>query len=319
MSDDFKSPLRITILAGALSLLAACATAPVPPPPPPPPSPPPPPPAMPMRPTPPMGASASMIVPMIAADGVRQTVNAYITPAQTTWNIRSAFNVAALNCMQPRHAAILENYKLFLTNFDKQLDKANDKIEAEFREQYGDRRTGRTELDSYMTKVYNYFTLPPAKEAFCDAALELSNESVAVAPADLDSFSARAMARFEGVFEDFFRSFERYQTNLATWDRLYGQPAGLYPSYVPATQVAENDTQPRSEGVILLDAPASEMVDGSSGAVELSAQSVLAMPGAAVQPQETQEPEQQVVVLPETAVNDTPDEVQGPAAPDPSR
>jgi len=32
MSDDLKSPLRITFVAGALSLLAACAT-PAPPPP----------------------------------------------------------------------------------------------------------------------------------------------------------------------------------------------------------------------------------------------------------------------------------------------
>lgn len=260
-----------------------------------------------------------MVVPMIAADGVRQTVNAYITPAQTTWNIRSAFNVAALNCMDPRYGPILDNYKSFLTNFDKQLDKANDTIESQFREKYGDRRTGRTELDSYMTKVYNYFTLPPAKQAFCDAALELSNESVAVAPADLESFSARAMARFEGVFEDFFRSFERYQTNLATWDRLYGQPAGLYPSYRPATQVAENDTQPLNDGVILLDAPASELANGSSGTVELSAQSVLVMPGAAAQPQEAEEGDEEIVVLPETAATDTPDEVNGPAAPDPSR
>ena len=216
-------------------------------------------------------------------------------------------------------AYLLDNYKLFLTNFDKQLDKANAKIEAEFREQYGDRRTGRTELDSYMTKVYNYFTLPPAKTAFCDAALALSNESVAVAPADLDSFSARAMARFEGVFEDFFRSFERYQSNLATWDRLYGQPAGLYPSYGPATQVAGSDLPPASGGTILLDAPAADLADGTTRTVELGAQSVLLTPGAGVQPQDTAEAGEVEIVIPETAATDTPDEVQGPAAPDPSR
>ena len=179
----------------------------------------------------------------------------------------------------------------------------------EFREKYGDRRTGRAELDNYMTKVYNYFTLPPAKEAFCDAALEMSNESVMVAPADLGSFSARALTRFEGVFEDFFRAFERYETNVATWDRLYGTPAGLYPATRPATQVAENDTVETGNGVRMLDAPIAQPGEGTSGAVNLGsrggpqdagtqtaeAPAVEAAPGTA-DPAIAEEP---VIVLPE--------------------
>jgi len=311
MSDDMKSPLRITFLAAGLSLLAACAT------------PAPPPPAMPSRPLPPMGASPSMVVPMIAADGVRQTINANISQAQTTWNVRSAFNVAALNCLSPQHAGILENYKAFLTNFDKQLDKANSTVEAEFREQMGDRRAGRTEFDSYMTKVYNYFTLPPAKAAFCDAALELSNESVLVAPADLDSFSTRAMVRFEGVFEDFFRAFERYQTNVATWDRLYGAPAGLY----PAVQVAEGAASQGRDGVILLNAPATQAAGESSGSMELGMQSepMLSVPQSAqsvtVAPSTASEAGDDAGtdnVLPDTAATGTPGEVQGAPEPNPS-
>ena len=241
--------------------------------------------------------------------------------------MRSALNVAALNCLSPEHANILPNYKLFLENFDGKLDDAQDKVEAEFREKYGDRRTGRAELDNYMTKVYNYFTLPPAKEAFCDAALEMSNESVMVAPADLGSFSARALTRFEGVFEDFFRAFERYETNVATWDRLYGTPAGLYPATRPATQVAENDTVETGNGVRMLDAPIAQPGEGTSGAVNLGsrggpqdagtqtaeAPAVEAAPGTA-DPAIAEEP---VIVLPEAVATTSLEKEQGPLASNP--
>ena len=276
-----------------------------------------------------MGASALMTIPQVAPDGVRQTVNAYITPAQTTWNVRSALNVAALNCLADEHAGILPNYKLFLENFDKPLDRANDAVEAEFREKYGDRKTGRAELDSYMTKVYNYFTMPPAKAEFCDAALELSNESTMVAPADLESFSARALARFEGVFEDFFRSFERYRTNLATWDSLYGTPAGLYPGYQPSTQVADANTMQSDDGRRLLNAPIDTAGNDRSGAVTLGSDPVLNVPqntpDVAVEPSTAAASQGNgtggdgtAIVLPETAATDTPDQVQGPREPDPS-
>ncbi|MBD59261.1 MAG: hypothetical protein CL808_03955 [Citromicrobium sp.] len=273
-----------------------------------------------------------MVVPQVAPDGVRQTINAYITPAQTTWNVRSALNVAALNCLSAEHTNILPNYQLFLDNFKKPLAKANDTVEAQFRERYGDRKTGRAEMDSYMTKVYNYFTLPPAKAEFCDAALEMSNEAVLVAPADLESFSARALARFEGVFEDFFRAFERYETNLATWDRLYGTPAGLYPStvpsYGPATQVAGAEPAQGDNGVRLLDAPIAEGTGETSGRVELGAQtdSMMSVPqesqtvdvGASTAAA-TEDSAAPTIVLPETLATGSPEEIQGPPAPDPSR
>jgi len=275
-----------------------------------------------------------MAIPPVTPDGVRQTVNAGITPAQTMWNVRSAFNVAALNCLSPQHVNILPNYKAFLENFDRPLDKANDKVEAEFREKFGDRRTGRAELDSYMTKVYNYFTLPPAKVAFCDAALELSNESVLVAPADLDSFAARAMTRFEAVFEDFFRAFERYETSVAAWDRQYGPPQGLYPSYGSPTHVASSQPPEGDAGTVLLGAPSDEMTGNGSGTVQMGAQTgpVISSDPMLAVPQDTQtvevapstaeetmaEDTRPVIVLPQTAATGTPDEAQGPVDPDSS-
>ncbi|MXO62364.1 hypothetical protein GRI48_04990 [Altererythrobacter oceanensis] len=163
-----------------------------------------------------------MVIPRVGFDGVRQTVNANLTPAQMTWNLRSALNVAALNCLDPQHAAILPNYKALLDNHASALSAANRALASEFRQKYG--ATYRDVQDSYMTQVYNYFALPPAQDAFCDVALSVSTELLAVEKGNLDSFSAIALPRIEGVFENFFRAYEQYRVDLAAWDSRYGPP-----------------------------------------------------------------------------------------------
>ncbi|GAA4052080.1 hypothetical protein GCM10022213_25690 [Parerythrobacter jejuensis] len=161
---------------------------------------------------------------------MRQTINAGITPAQTIWNMRAALNVATLNCQDPQFANLLPNYSAFLTNFRRPLRTANSAVTREFRDRFG-RRSYRGEQDSYMTRVYNFYALPPAQRGFCQAALEVSAASLTVAPADLESFSARSLPRLDAVFEDFFSSYERYQRDLASWNATYGVNA------VPGTPV----------------------------------------------------------------------------------
>lgn len=187
-----------------------------------------------------------MAIPMVGVDGVRQTVNANLTPAQTTWNLRSALNVAALNCLGPSHAAILPNYKSFLDRNVRKLSATNRALQSEFRQKYGP--TYRDVQDSYMTQVYNYFALPPAIDEFCDAALAVSTEALAVESADLDLFAARSLPRIESVFEDFFRSYEQYRIDLAAWNSEYGPPsiqttvAGYANPLDPAVNVAPGTT-----------------------------------------------------------------------------
>lgn len=242
------------LAAGAMGILAlaACAT-PAPPPPPPPPAPavqivPPP------RPLPPIGANAGMILPQRAVNGVRQTINAFITPAQTTWNLRSAFNVAALNCVGPQYEPLVANYQTFLTRFSRPLATANTASLREFNAQYG--REGRSAQDAYLTKVYNYFALPPVHDAFCDRALALSGQAATVAPADLDAFAAQALPSIESVFEAFFVSYEAYQRELADWDAKYGPNPPLDPyavqQAIAAAPPAPAAPQPLpTEGAIL--------------------------------------------------------------------
>lgn len=169
-----------------------------------------------------MGATTAMMIPMVAGNGVRQTVNANISSAQMTWNLRSALNVAALNCRDFEHNGIIENYGAFLKRNDRQLSATNRALQTEFRDRYGN--TFRDAQDTYMTQVYNYFALPPAMDNFCDVSFAISQEALLADPKDLDSFAARTLPRIESVFEDFFRAYERYRVDLAAWNSQYGPP-----------------------------------------------------------------------------------------------
>lgn len=106
---------RAAILAVAVSmttLVAACGAAT--------PAPvavaPPPPPvvvAAPRMPAPPSNAMLAMTVPALRADGLRDTPMRDIDDNEKLWYFRSAFNVAALNCQNPQHYRIADDYNAF--------------------------------------------------------------------------------------------------------------------------------------------------------------------------------------------------------------
>lgn len=237
--------LKAAALAG-LAALAGCAAEVFPPPPPPPPRPVV---VTPPRPFPPDGAPANLVLPAIDALGKRQTVNANISTAQTLWNFRSAYNVAALNCVQPQHASILEGYRVFLKTHAKKLTATNREIDREFRRKY---RAGFVaHRDSYMTQVYNYFAFPPTLRAFCDTAAAMSLETGAVPKDGIDAYAQSSLVRFEAVFEDFYQRFERYKMDLAAWDARYAgmgltaqRAPAVTPVVVPGTVVPQTYVPP---------------------------------------------------------------------------
>jgi hypothetical protein len=169
------------------------------------------------------------------------------------WNLRSAFNVAALNCNGPAHTEILPRYKAFLKTNDRTLSAVNRKVDAEFRARYGAKFTAPRE--AYMTSVYNHFALPPAMNDFCNAALAVSGDlaaltpvvpsaptsrtararagarrtaapvAAALKPAELEAFAVRSLPSIEIVYDDFYRRYEKYRLDLAEWQARYGPPA----------------------------------------------------------------------------------------------
>ena len=208
---------RSTGVIAVTLALAACAT----------PAPPPPPPlpvaiavAQPAPPLPPAGAIAGMTIPRANAFGTRQTINANLSDRQRLWNLRSAFNVAALNCQRQQHMPITSNYEQFLERYEKQLAITNREVAKEFTARHGS--DGRAVQDSYMTSVYNYFALPPTQARFCDVALALSSDALISPEEEIDAFTFRAIGAIEQVYEEFFRSYEAYENDLIAWERLYG-------------------------------------------------------------------------------------------------
>ncbi|MFN4019585.1 MAG: hypothetical protein ACK4IC_03590 [Erythrobacter sp.] len=217
--------LTITLVAAGAALLAACA-APAPPPPPPPPPPAPKVEAVPYRPLPPGGAHYVMNIPPRGPDGRRVTVNTGLTNDHLVWHLRSAWNVAALNCLAPEYEPILEGYRAFLTRNARTLKAVNDRIEAEYLKQHKARRAAMVARDGAVTQVYNFFALPAARAGFCGAALDMANRALAAPPTDPLEF---ARANFDGLlvpFEAFFDEYEAYQRASAEWDARWGAMYG---------------------------------------------------------------------------------------------
>lgn len=186
---------------------------------------------IPPRPYPPIGAPAAMTIPPLGPDGVRNTVNAHLSATQTLWNFRSAYNVAALNCLRPEHGEIVVGYRAFLKKHAKGLTAANRGVDAEFRAKHG--AAFIRPREAYMTQVYNYFANPVTLRAFCDASLAMSRDVQLVAPAQLATFSATELPKIESVFEAFFRAYEQYRMDAANWDARYApRPA---PASLPAS------------------------------------------------------------------------------------
>lgn len=232
-------------LAGGLALFAAGESEAAKKKPAPPPAAPPAPAPIPYRPWMPEQPPGNLAIPLLDAKGVRQTVNTGASPMQRTWNMRSAYNVAALSCRDAKHAAIIPNYRAFIRKHAKGLTAANRAVDAEFRARHGTRFVAQRE--AYMTKVYNHYSLPPVIPKFCDAALAVSEEAKAVALGTLNVFSASAVPRLDAPFEDFYTRYDKWMADGRAWDAqyaaLYYQRYGkLYPgstipvSAVPAAQ-----------------------------------------------------------------------------------
>lgn len=192
---------------------------------------------IPPRPTPPNGAAPNFVLPPLGADGLRVSVNRNISPAQAIWNLRSAYNVAALNCPAADYPTILPGYREFLRVHARGLTAANTKVDAEFRARHGARFIPHRE--KYMTEVYNHFAFPPTIRDFCDAVSAVARDAKPVKPAELEAFSQRSLPNVEVVFDDFFRRYDSYLAELGAWNAKYGGLVAVAVPPVPAGAPAQ--------------------------------------------------------------------------------
>lgn len=228
---NFKKSLAAVTAVSLLAVAAACSPKPAPAPVAPPK------PQVAPRPYPPMGAAPNLPIPLKGADGLRVTVNRNVSPEQATWALRSALNVAALNCMSPQHAAILEDYRSFLTTNKKSLSDVNAALDKTFRAQHG--KNYIKVREAYQTQVYNYFALPPTMPAFCDAALVVGQELKQVPSSALVASAPAALAKLDSVFLGFFDGYDRYKVDFVAWQKDYNARYGALPSaafFLPGEQ-----------------------------------------------------------------------------------
>lgn len=169
------------------------------------------------RPKPPSGLESRFSPPQKDAYGVRQTVNVGISRAQTLWNLRSALNVAALNCRGSDDAAIKASYSTLLKKYKAPLASANKTISNEFASQYGT-KGGAGALDTYMTKVYNFFAFPTVRDQFCANAAVVGRDLVLQTPATIENFAQTALPKMEKPFLDFYDDYDQYLADLAKWE-----------------------------------------------------------------------------------------------------
>ncbi|TPG41422.1 hypothetical protein EAH79_08560 [Sphingomonas koreensis] len=169
----------------------------------------PPPPVLGAMPQPPAGGYAGMTIPARLADGSYPTPNQHLGEAATLWHLRVALNVAALGCRGADGDAITAGYNAMLGKGKAVLTKANaDTIKAE---------GGQASYDAAMTRLYNFFAQPAAKAGFCAAAAAVTTDAASVPAAGLATFATTALARLDAPFVQFYRDYDSYRVQLASW------------------------------------------------------------------------------------------------------
>lgn len=182
-----------------------------------------PPPARPVL-APELGA---VVPPAIGPDGRYQTINRNLGPQQTAWHVRAALNVAAIGCRSMADASLTTAYNSLLATQRASLAKDNVAVQAIYRTRFG--KAWQDQHDAYMTRLYNFFAMPVAKAAFCQAADRVAPQAASVPAGSFETFAQTALPELEAPFIAVFQRVADYQVQVAAWDARYGAGAGASP------------------------------------------------------------------------------------------
>lgn len=109
------------------------------------------------------GYEDGMGVPLPGATPVEQK-------AAIVWNVRSALNVAALQCAYEPTLRTLQNYNAILGDHNAELTASFNTLAAYFKRTSKTPALGQKALDSFGTKTYSGFSTVSAQIGFCYAA-----------------------------------------------------------------------------------------------------------------------------------------------------
>lgn len=161
----------------------------------------------------PKGAYAGMQIPARLPDGGYVTPNRNLTPDATVWHLRVALNVAALACRGAEGDRIVADYNALLTRAKAPLATAESHYAAQFKAAGGSDWRGA--YDNSMTRLYNFFSQSPARDAFCAAAATTLTDAAAIDAESLGGFAATRLPTLEQPFTDFYRAFDAWRTARA--------------------------------------------------------------------------------------------------------
>ena len=97
--------------------------------------------------------------------------------ANLVWNLRSALNVAALQCQFEPSLLSVENYNVILVNHNDELKKSYAILAKYFNRTARTVKIGQDALDQFGTRTYSAFTTVGAQYGFCQTAGEVANEA----------------------------------------------------------------------------------------------------------------------------------------------
>ena len=125
--------------------------------------------------------SHDMTAPPITGDEPGQLALPDATPAEVranlVWNLRSALNVAALQCQFEPTLLNVENYTVMINNHKDELKSAFDTLVKYFNRTNKGLKAGQAALDRFGTRTYSSFTTVGAQYGFCQTASQIATNA----------------------------------------------------------------------------------------------------------------------------------------------
>lgn len=165
------------------------------------------------KPRPPQGAAPNLTIPAATTDGGYATLNRGLTTDAALWHLRSALNVAALQCNVADPSGVAQ-YNRLLKVHAARFAAAHKALETEYKRGGGD---WQDRFDDAMTRVYNYFAQPPVRDPFCARALPMLTQVADMPAGALEAFATPGIDALDQPFVDFYRAYDEYRAALSTW------------------------------------------------------------------------------------------------------
>lgn len=144
----------------------------------------------------------NLVVPPRLADGGFETPNRNLSDAGAIWHLRAGLNVAALSCRGAQEAALVAGYNALLDRNRADFDRAYRTLGQE----YG----SAAAFDGAMTRLYNYYALPPAQAGLCAAAPGVLADAATLPASEFTAFAPAALARIDRPYTQVFARQEAY-------------------------------------------------------------------------------------------------------------